>query len=459
MSATVLDGAWDLSPADRLIVEAKRWGSRLRFAVMLLFYRARGRFPRDAAEVDKDAVADLAHRLGVPAPGNRAALLPASDDHALKRQRAEIRALLGFREATIADAEDLGIWLRDTVAPRTRDMGELAAETEARCRALRVEPPSPDRVARIVRAAVRAHDERRYAAVHARLSPETRARLDALLQTGSPQTAGDTGGETDSERQAAPLIHLRSGPGRARVAHLRAELARLDRVRRLGLMDGLFADWTPAELEACRQRVAVEAPYELRRHPEATSHAWLAAYAHLRGRAVTDTLVDLLIEVVHHVEPRGSPDIGARAESRVEKELLDDLKRVTGKQTILYRIADVAVERPDGTVREVLHPALGEQTFKDLVREAKATGPTYRPGDPGTGPRTAPCRHQAARLSRRRGRADGGRGAPRMEGSADGARPARAYSAVLDAREPLRTLRPRHAYPHHSPHLTRNGPW
>ena len=62
MSATTFDGAWDLSPADRLLVEAKRWGSRLRFAVMLLFYRARGRFPRAAAEVDEGAVT-LAHAL------------------------------------------------------------------------------------------------------------------------------------------------------------------------------------------------------------------------------------------------------------------------------------------------------------------------------------------------------------------------------------------------------------
>ena len=36
---------------------------------------------------------------------------------------------------------------------------------------------------------------------------------------------------------------------------------------------------------------------------------------------------------------------------------------------------------------------------------------------------------------------------------------ARAHPAVLDAREPLRALRPRHAHPHHSPRLTRNGPW
>ena len=372
MSATVLDATWDLSPADRLIVEAKRWGSRLRFAVMLLFYRARGRFPRDAAEVDKEAVAELAHRLGLPAPGSRAALLPASDDRTLKRQRAEICALLGFREATVADAEDLGIWLRDTVALRTRDMGELTTEAENRCRTLRIEPPSPDRIARIARAALRAHDERRFAAVHARLPPETRARLDALLQasSGTEAAGGDAAAAADPEAQAAPLIHLRSGPGRASVASLREELARLDTVRRLGLPDGLFADWSAAELEACRQRVAVEAPFELRRHPEATRLAWLAAYAHLRGRAVTDALVELLIEVVHH--------IGARAENRVEKELLEDLKRVTGKQALLYRIADASVERPDGTVREVLYPVVGEQTFKDLVREAKATGPTYR---------------------------------------------------------------------------------
>jgi TnpA family transposase len=365
MSTAVLDGAWELTPADRLIVEAKRWGSRLRFAVLLLFYRARGRFPR-AAEVDRHAAAELARALGVPAPDGAAALLPDSDDRTLKRQRAEIRTLLGFREATVADAEALGTWLRDHAVARTRDLGELTAEAEARCRALRIEPPTPDRIDRV---AVRAYDERRHAAVHARLSPETRAGLDALLRPLGPEEAAGAVEERD-EQTAAPLIHLRGGPGRVSVASLRDELARLDAVRRLGLPDGLFADWSPAELEACRQRVAVETPYELRRHPEATRLAWLAAYAHLRGRAVADALVELLIETVHH--------IGARAEHRVERELLEDLKRVGGKQALLYRMAGAAVENPDGTVRDVIYPAVGERTLHDLVREAKATGPTYR---------------------------------------------------------------------------------
>ena len=117
-------------------------------------------------------------------------------------------------------------------------------------------------------AAVRGRTLKRYRA-------EIRARLDALVQSLGHSNDGAAAAETASEGQVdAPLIHLRATPGRASVASLREELARLDMVRGLVLPDDLFADWSPAELEACRQRVAVEAPYELRRHPEPTRLAW-----------------------------------------------------------------------------------------------------------------------------------------------------------------------------------------
>jgi hypothetical protein len=108
----------------------------------------------------------------------------------------------------------------------------------------------------------------------------------------------------------------------------------------------------------------------LRRHPEAARITWLAIFVHLRGRTLTDDLLDLLIETIHH--------IGARAEHRVDRELLDDLRRVTGKQNLLFEVAGAALEKPDGIVRDVVFPVIGEQTLRDLVREAKATGPTYR---------------------------------------------------------------------------------
>ena len=113
----------------------------------------------------------------------------------------------------------------------------------------------------------------------------------------------------------------------------------------------------------------MQPPSDLRRLPEPARLAWLAAYAHLRGRALTDDLVELLVETVHA--------IGARAERRVELQVMGELKRVTGKANLLFEIAGAAVAKPDGTVRDVVFPVAGEQTLRDLVREWQS-GPMYR---------------------------------------------------------------------------------
>lgn len=86
-------------------------------------------------------------------------------------------------------------------------------------------------------------------------------------------------------------------------------------------------------------------------------------------RAITGGLVDLLIETIHQ--------IGTRAERKVERELIEDLKRVTGKPNLLFDIAEASLAEPDGRVRDVVFPVAGEQTLRDLVREKKATGPGY----------------------------------------------------------------------------------
>ena len=78
----------------RPLVEAKRWANRLRFAVMQLFFRARGRFPHAAAEVDGAAVAELARTLGVPEPGVAEPLLSDAADRKAERQRRDKAAAL-----------------------------------------------------------------------------------------------------------------------------------------------------------------------------------------------------------------------------------------------------------------------------------------------------------------------------------------------------------------------------
>jgi hypothetical protein len=136
-----------LSPSDLKLVRSKRGdGNRLGFAILLLHFSTHGRFPRAESELDPELFADVMAQLGIASM-----LLPLMvTDRTAERHRAEIRELLGFREATVADAEGLTEWLRDHAVADTRDICQLTALLEDRCRALQIEPPAPDRVERIV---------------------------------------------------------------------------------------------------------------------------------------------------------------------------------------------------------------------------------------------------------------------------------------------------------------------
>jgi hypothetical protein len=203
------------------------------------------------------------------------------------------------------DADTLTEWLRDHAAPDAR--GEIAAvveRLEARCRELLIEPPTTERMERIARSAVHAHEERFHADIYARLSSAIRERLDGLL--------GYVEAIDVPSSAPAPLLRLRGNPGKPSLASVQEELAKLELIRGIDLPLRLFEHAAARDLERCRQRVMVEAPHELRRHPDAARITWLAAFVYLRARSLTDDLVDLLIETVHR--------IGARAERKVERE-------------------------------------------------------------------------------------------------------------------------------------------
>ena len=114
---------WTLTVTDMTLVRGKAADGRLAFGMLLLFFRRHSRFPNAASEIDALVIASIAKQLRVPVEPLDAT---GAADRTLKRHRAEIRSHLGFREATVADAESLADWLRDHAVADRRDMAELA---------------------------------------------------------------------------------------------------------------------------------------------------------------------------------------------------------------------------------------------------------------------------------------------------------------------------------------------
>lgn len=355
-----LIACWTLIDADWALVANKRGPTRLGFALSLKFFELEARFPRHAGEIPRAAVEYVASQVKIE-PADVLGGYKFSD-RTFEYHRSQIRNALGFREATVADEDDLARWLAEEVCPVELREEQLREALLARCRAERIEPPSPSRTGRILGSSRAVAEQQFCETTVSQLSNESVARLEELVADNDPQSS--------VVRGRGVLGELKADPEQLGVETLLREIDKLERVRAVGLPADLFEGFSEKLVEAWRARAARSYPSDLRASPREVRLTLLAALAWSRTAEITDSLVDLLLGLVHKMD--------IRSEKKVEGELIKDLKLVRGKEGILFRMAEAAVEHPDDTVRMALYPVVGEGTLRDLVREAKSNESAFR---------------------------------------------------------------------------------
>ncbi|MDQ6804867.1 MAG: DUF4158 domain-containing protein [Actinomycetota bacterium] len=352
-----LISCWTLDEADWRLLANKTGATRLGFAVLLKFFDLEGRFPANAEELPQVAVDYVAGLVKVPS----AELTHYGwSGRTIEYPRAQIRAERGFREANGDDERWMVDWLAGELCPVELDHSRLREDLLARFREERIEPPGVSRIDRILGSG-RALFEQQFTAGTVERLPS--AAIDALERLIPP-----TG--RDEVSTAGLLVELKGDPGKASLNTILEEIDKLERVRAIGLPADLFADCSEKLLSAWRARAAAAYPSDLRAMPPAIRLTLLATLCWSRTAEITDALVDLLIDVVDKIR--------VRAENRVEKALVADLKRVRGKHGLLFALAGAAVDHPDETVRTALYPVVSEATLRQLVTEAKASEQLFR---------------------------------------------------------------------------------
>jgi hypothetical protein len=142
---------WTLQPNELALLEYKEGANRLGFALLLKYFQIDGRFPRQKHDVPIPAIAFVARELDVLID-----VYPAYDwdGRTIKQHRADIRAFLGVRESTLQDYDEMIASLIAHHVPNDHQIEHLKAKVYARFRELQIEPPTPDRVERLVRSAL-----------------------------------------------------------------------------------------------------------------------------------------------------------------------------------------------------------------------------------------------------------------------------------------------------------------
>jgi Domain of unknown function (DUF4158) len=327
-----LIASWTLIDRDWELLANKSGATRLGFALLLGFFDLEARFPAHPGELPQAAVEYVAGQ--VKAPPDAVADYEWSG-RTIKYHRAQIRRAFGFREPTRADELRLTEWLAEEVCSvEVREERQRDALL-SRCREERLEPPG--RIGRMIGSARRIGDERFCKRTVARLPEAAIERLEELVDERSERNTVEAavGGGLGL------FAELRGDPGPAGLDSLLGEIARLERTRAIGLPADLFSEAEEKRVTLWRARAAAEHPSWLRGHPREVGLTLLACFCFSRTTEITDSLVDLLIATVHKMD--------ARADYRVEQELVADLKRVRGKRGLLYALAQAALEHPDET--------------------------------------------------------------------------------------------------------------
>ncbi|MGX6607486.1 Tn3 family transposase [Micromonosporaceae bacterium Da 78-11] len=354
---------WTLLPTESDLLAGKHDGpTKLAFAVLLKFYGRYGRFPRGRAELRDEAVEFVAAQVKVAAPDLG---LYEWNGPTIKRHRAEIRRFFGFRTFTVADFDKLTDWLAGDYAQRVRRPELVREYFLAECRTRQLEPPTPGQIDRLVAGALAQGAESVATRVAARLDPGVIVRLSALVQSsdGEP-TAADADADAEVEADPSLLRWIKSSAGDVSLKTMLDEVAKLEAIRAFDLPANALRDVAVKVVAEWEHTALIESPSHVRRRAEPVQVAMLVALLLARQQQITDALVQLLISTVHR--------IGLRAEKKVFRQMAAEFTRVGSKESLLLKVADAALRRPDETVRQVVFPLVGSENLRNLAAEFKA---------------------------------------------------------------------------------------
>lgn len=141
-----------LSEDEIRLLPKKNEANRLGFAVLLKFFQVNARFPQSRRETPKPIVSYLAQQLHVSPKCYRDY---DWQGRTIERHRAEIRTLFKFQETTLADMDRLKQWLCDKVVVFEYQEAQVMVAAYEYLREAKLEPPTPGRLKRLVRSAIR----------------------------------------------------------------------------------------------------------------------------------------------------------------------------------------------------------------------------------------------------------------------------------------------------------------
>ncbi len=346
-----LEEFWRILPEELKILQNKSGKTRLSFVFMLKYFQLFKHFPNDQDIISPSVLSYLAQQVDVTKIFKRSNFSSST----AKVHKRQIRKFLKFKPSTKSAVAPFINWLVEKVLPEGKDsMPFLKERSYVYFQELKIEPFSHQYIERYIKSALTKFENELFQLVSYSLTKTHKKSLLKLLEFQEKQSS-----------EIYYLRHLKQDAGNVSLESILEEIKKIKCIQEIGLQRDLFHGISHRILEKYKTRIMSERPSEIRNHTDSIKYATLAMFCYVRGQEITDNLIDLLIQVIHK--------IGKRSENKVNKKIITELKKVDGKKSILLNLARVAVDNPDGIIKEVIYPVVKEETLQEIIKESELT--------------------------------------------------------------------------------------
>lgn len=346
----------------QLIMSKQGERSQLLFAVMLQYYKIKLFFPTQHDVLVSYLSSTLAKEINTELCYFHEF---ESNHRTARRFRQLIREHLGYREATNADGYAFINWLENDLLPKMPQEHELQLAIKSYYNLVKIEPFSEKQQQRYLDHARNRLEATLFDTIFKYLQSKERDFIDTLLNQAVTEE-----NNPKNRSKEINLNTLKKGIPGAKLKHVQFALEKFKAIQTLVLPSDMIAGFNRKFLLKYYERISAYSPSHIKELDEHSKYATMTIFCHIRSELLADNLSDLFIKLVKKIKNS--------SETYVDKTAVNEIKRVQGKFDILFQITDVAIENPEGIIKDTIYPIIDPETLKQLKVDLSQRGHWYQ---------------------------------------------------------------------------------
>lgn len=272
-----------------------------------------------------------------------------------ERYRQEIRQYLGYR---VTNAEDIALtinYLVDNLIPRHLSDAVLLEQTRTYFAKNKIEIVSTKQLENYILLAKQRFEQEFLGKIFDNLNQENLLLIDRILSK-----------DNDEDNGVIELSELKQDIAGAKIKNVQDAIDKITLLGQIKLSDSIIDSVDRKLLFKYYERVMAFAPSNILDFTPTIKYATMAIFCRLRLELLLDSLTDTMIKLIKKMR--------SSAEKRVDRYILQEVKRVDGKFDILEKLAILNAKNPKGIIEEKIYPVVPQAKLEEVIEDLQHRG-------------------------------------------------------------------------------------